>query len=503
MENVLKKFTQLSNSLYVNGNYTSSTSTSSIDVIDPATENKLGEIAETTPNEIENSLDLSKQAQKKWWKLSALDRAHRMHEVADKMISMRSILAEALTREMGKPYKESADEVDWSAHSIRHSAEMGRNDMGRVMGSAVEGQFHYTLKQPLGTAVLILPFNYPLVLLAWEAGAALAAGNSVVIKPSEYTSLVTLLFAEAFSDLPEGLFQVLTGSGKAGKMLVEHKNTHVIAFTGSVPVGRSVAKTCGDLMKPCLIENSGNDPFIIMPSAPMEMSVRAASFSAFMNCGQICVSAERFFVHEKIHDEFIEKFIKETNKIRVGNGLDKVDMGPMVSSKERERYEKLLKNASNQGAEVLAGGGRPSEFNRGWFVEPTILSGCDTKMDIFNHESFGPVAPICKVSSFEEAIELANDSVYGLGANIYTKDLSEGIKASEQLQAGMVWVNAPLLDNDAGPFGGTKLSGLGRQLGPEGIETFRETKTVMIDPDCNPQDFWWFPYADNEAYLKK
>ena len=162
-----------------------------------------------------------------------------------------------------------------------------------------------------------------------------------------------------------------------------------------------------------------------------------------------------------------------------------------------------MKNASNQGAEVLAGGGRPSEFNRGWFVEPTILSGCDTKMDIFNHESFGPVAPICKVSSFEEAIELANDSVYGLGANIYTKDLSEGIKASEQLQAGMVWVNAPLLDNDAGPFGGTKLSGLGRQLGPEGIETFRETKTVMIDPDCNPQDFWWFPYADNEAYSKK
>jgi len=503
MENVLKKISQLSNNLYVNGNYTSSTSTSSIEVIDPATENKLGEIAESTPDEIENSLEISKQAQKQWWELSALERAHKMHEVADKMISMRSILAEALTREMGKPYKESADEVDWSAHSIRHSAEMGRNDMGRVMGSAVEGQFHYTLKQPLGTAVLILPFNYPLVLLAWEAGAALAAGNSVVIKPSEYTSLVTLLFAEAFSDLPKGLFQVLTGSGKAGKMLVEHKNTHVIAFTGSVPVGRSVAKTCGDLMKPCLIENSGNDPFIIMPSAPMEMAVRAASFSAFMNCGQICVSAERFFVHEKIHDEFIEKFIKETNKIRVGNGLDKVDMGPMVSSKERDRYEKLLKNANSQGAEVLAGGGRPSEFNRGWFVEPTILSGCDTKMDIFNHESFGPVAPICKISSFEEAIELANNSVYGLGANIYTKDLSEGIKASEQLQAGMVWVNAPLLDNDAGPFGGTKLSGLGRQLGPEGIETFRETKTVMIDPDCNPQDFWWFPYADGEAYSKK
>jgi betaine-aldehyde dehydrogenase len=276
----------------------------------------------------------------------------------------------------------------------------------------------------------------------------------------------------------------------------------MIAFTGSVPVGVGIATKCGELMKRSLIENSGNDPFIVMPSAPMDITARAAAFSAYMNCGQICVSAERFFVHEKIHDEFVEKLVEETKKVRVGNGLDKVDMGPIVSEKERDRYEKVLHKALNEGAEAVTGGERLSQFNKGWFVAPTVLTGCNDEMSIFNNESFGPVAPICKVSSFEEAMEKSNNSKYGLGANIYTSDLSEGIRAAEQFQAGMVWVNAPLLDNDAGPFGGTKLSGMGRQLGAEGLETFRDTKTVMIDPDCQPQDFWWFPYSDAEMFKK-
>lgn len=240
--------------------------------------------------------------------------------------------------------------------------------------------------------------------------------------------------------------------------------------------------------------------FRVMPSAPLEVVARAAAFSAFMNCGQICVSAERFYVHEAMHDAFVEKLIEETRSIRVGNGLDKVDMGPMVSEKERDRYEGILRKACDEGARPAIGGGRPEAFDKGWFVEPTVLVDCESGMSMFHQESFGPAAPICRVKSFDEALELANASKYGLGANIYTKELSEGIRAAERLQAGMVWVNAPLLDNDAGPFGGVKQSGLGRQLGPEGLDTFRKTKTVMIDPDCSPQDFWWFPYPNEEMY---
>lgn len=502
MSHVLKQFTDISGKIFLSGRFSASAATRGINVIDPATENILASIPETTAAEIDEAIAEANVAQKKWWAKSGLERAHDMHLIADKVAMLRPMLAEALTREMGKPFKESVDEVNWCIHSLRYFAEMGRNDCGRVIGPAVPGQFHYTLKEPLGTAVLIMPFNYPLVLLAWEAAAALAAGNAVVVKPSEYTSLTTLLYAQAFDVLPEGLFQVVTGSGDVGRRLVEHKDTHVVAFTGSVPVGRSVARTCGDLLKPSLIETSGNDPFIVMPSAPLDMAARAAAFSAYMNCGQICVSAERFFVHESIHDAFVEKLAENVRAIRVGNGLDPVEMGPMVSEKERTRYEAVLKTAKDQGATSFIGGGRPAGLNRGWFVEPTILVDCDPGMDILNQESFGPVAPICRVSSFEQALELANASDFGLGANIYSRDLSEVHAAVNRLQAGMVWVNAPLLDNDAGPFGGTKLSGMGRQLGSEGLETFRQTKMVMIDPDCNSQDFWWFPYAEDEAFPK-
>ncbi|GJL81357.1 MAG: aldehyde dehydrogenase [marine bacterium B5-7] len=503
MSEVLERFRNLSGKVFVGGEFRSSKASNRFDVINPATEEQLGEIADTTMTEVDDAVDQANTVKKSWARKSALERAQMLHDVADKMKRLKPLLAEALTREMGKTYKESVDEVDWSVHSIRYSAEIGRSDAGRVMGNATQGQFHYTLKQPYGVAALILPFNYPLVLLAWEAGAALAAGNAVIVKPSEYTTLSTLLFAEAFNILPDGLFQVVSGGGDVGRAMVEHKGTHVVAFTGSVPVGQLVSETCGRLMKPSLIETSGNDPFIVMPSAPVELTARAAAFSAYMNCGQICVSAERFFVHQDIHDEFIEQLAVEAKKIRIGNGLGKVDMGPMVAAKERARYENTLNRAIEQGAKVLTGGGRPGGLNTGWFVEPTVLVNCSADMEIFNHESFGPVAPITCVSSFDEAITLANRSNYGLGANIYTKDLKEAIRATEEIEAGMVWVNAPLLDNDAGPFGGTKLSGMGRQLGPEGIETFRQTKTVMIDPECEPQDFWWFPYADSEMYPDK
>ncbi len=498
---VLDDFKRLNGNIFLGGQSRRSAGTAAQDIINPATEEKLGDIVETTPEEIDEATQIAKEAQMKWWAMSGLARSEVMHEVANNMHHMRPRLAEAMTREMGKPFKESMDEVEWSISAIRYNAEVGRSDTGRVMGNEIEGHLNYTIKMPLGTVVSIQTFNYPMVLLAWQSGAALAAGNAVICKPSEYTTLTTMLFAEAYAPLPEGLFQVVTGAGPAGKQLVEHPDTHMVAFTGSVPTGQAISETCGRLMKRCLIECSGNDPFVIMPSADMDIAARAASFSAYMNCGQICVSAERFYVHNDIHDEFVEKLTEQAKSIRIGNGLDKVDMGPMVAEKERTRYEAVLENAKKQGANVVLGGGRPSGFNQGWFVDTTILTDCNQEMDIFNNESFGPVAPICRVDSFDEAMQLANDSRFGLGANIYTRDLREAIRATEQMEAGMVWVNAPLLDNDAGPFGGTKMSGMGRQLGPEGLETFRQTKFIMIDPDCtDAQDGWWFPYKDEEMF---
>jgi acyl-CoA reductase-like NAD-dependent aldehyde dehydrogenase len=497
---MVQELLRLSRTYFIDGVHKHSSSSQTFPAIDPAAGEQIGEVADCTDEEVDEVIAIANRAQRQWWADSALERAERLHEVAANLRRMRPDLAEILTREMGKPYKESADEVDWSATATDYYAEIGRHDLGHVVGPAVAGQTHFSVKEPMGVVVVVLPFNYPYVLLCWEAIAALSAGNAVIVKPSENTSLSTLKFMEAFESLPPGLIQCVTGGGRVGQRLVASSDTHMVAFTGSVATGQAIARTCAETFKPSLIEASGNDPFIVMPSAPMDAAVRGTAFAAFLNCGQVCTSAERIFVHTDIYDEFAERLVAEASRLRIGHGLERVDLGPMVSEKERNRYEGVLARATEQGARVAHGGGRPEDQTRGWFVEPTVLTEVTPDMDILNSESFGPVAPLCRVDSFDEAIERSNASDFGLGSNIYTSDLKEAIDAVHRLEAGMVWVNAPLLDNDAGPFGGRKLSGTGRQLGAEGLDTFRHTKFVMIDPGASHQDFWWFPYSDDESY---
>jgi betaine-aldehyde dehydrogenase len=471
-----------------------------IPVVNPATEELIGEISEAGPGDVAHSIAAGNAAQRAWRGVNHHRRAELLHEVSRRMIADRPLVAEMLTREMGKPYKESFDEVSWSASAIDYYAEIARHENGKVLGPAVDGQFHFTTKDPLGVVVIILPFNYPLCLLCWQAAAALASGNAVIIKPSELTTLTTLRFVEAFDALPNSLVQVITGAGAAGRQLVEHPDTHMVAFTGGIETGRRIAETCGRLYKRSLIETSGNDPFIVMPSAPLDVAARGAAFGAFLNCGQVCAAAERFYVHERIYSEFAERLVHHTAKIRVGNGLDQVDMGPLASPRELARYLRILEGANDGGATTLAGGGRPAHLKKGWFVEPTVLGDVSADAPIMNDETFGPVAPLCIVRSFDEALMLANRSRYGLGATVYTLDLDESMRAVNELEAGMVWVNAPLLDNDAGPFGGRKQSGMGRQLGSEGLDMFRHTKLSMIDHAARPHDFWWFPYSEADAY---
>jgi len=497
-----QEFDRLSGTLYVNGGYLKSETTDRISVIDPATEDRIAEIANAAEHEVEGVIDIANSARKAWLAIDPRTRSTMLHEVAVKIRRDKAIYGYFMTREEGKPFKESVDETSWCATAIDYYAELGRNDVGRIAGTTVPGQLHFSVKEPLGTVVIILPFNFPLVLLCWELAAALAAGNSVIIKPHEQTSITTLKFMEVFSDLPDGLVQVVTGGPRVAQHLVRSKKTHCVAYTGSVPIAQEIMKACADTFKPALIEASGNDPFIVMPSAPLEVAVRAATFAAYLNCGQVCTSAERFYVHESIHDEFVERLIAETRRLRIGNGLDNVDIGPMATHRQRDRFEALLARARHEGATFAAGGGRPTGLNHGWFIEPAVLTDVSPDSEILNSESFGPVAPICRVKSFDEALELANRSDFGLGANLYSRDMGEMMRAVNEVESGMLWINAPILDNDALPFGGKKLSGIGRQLGPEGLAQFQSSKYVVIDPAAAPQDFWWFPYPDAESYEK-
>ncbi len=502
--NAANEFARLSGKYFAQGALRESAGATRTPVVDPSTARGIGEIANVTPDEVDQVVAAANAAQGHWWGESALHRSEKLHEVAARMRQLRPDVAELMTRETGKPYKESVDELTWSVTATDYYAELGRHSVGSVLGPSVAGQLHYTVKEPMGVVVVILPANFPILLLMWEAAAALAAGNAVIVKPSEFASLTTLKFMEAFADLPDGLVQCVTGGGQVGKQLVAHRDTHMIGFTGSVPTGQAIARACADRFKPCLIEASGNDAFIVMPSAPLRTAARAATFAAFLNCGQVCTSAERIFVHSAVYDEFAAMMAEETAQLRIGNGLGKVDVGPMEHAGERDRFEKILGRAVAQGAKVLHGGGRPAglpdEYADGFFVEPTVLVDVTPDMDVLHEEIFGPLAPLCRVESFDEALQLTNASAMGLGATVYTTDLVEVHRATNEIVSGMVWVNAPLLDNDAGPFGGRKLSGMGRQLGSEGLDTFRHTKLVMVDPAASEQDFWWFPYSDDEAF---
>lgn len=488
---------ELSGHLYVGGSWRPSDG-ATVPVVDPATEVETARFAEATPTEIDAAVAAGRDAQRVWWGMSALERAEALHRVADRMVEISPMTGECLTREMGKPFRESHWEGGAAASGFRYYAELARHEQGRIAGPAIAGQMHMTLKEPLGVVVSIVPFNFPMLLFGWQAAAALAAGNAVIVKPSDLTPLTLLLMMRAFEHLPPGLVQVVTGGGEVGAALVAHAGTDGVAFTGSVGAGRAVARAAAERFKPALIEASGNDSFIVMPSADIGTAARGAAFAAFLNCGQVCTSAERFYVHRDVYGDFVSALADRARELRIGSGLDRVDIGPMAARRERDRVERILARAVEQGATIVCGGGRPDSQPVGWFLEPTVLE-VRADDDIMRGETFGPVAPVCPVDDLDEAIALANDSDLGLGANIYTRELDEAFRAVHAIETGIVWVNTPLNDNDAVPFGGRKYTGSGRELGAEGLEQFRRSKMVMIAPDAAP-DPEWFPYPDGDAY---
>ena len=352
----LQVLEKLSNHHLIGGHLEAAKGSKVSPVIDPATEARIGEVTDATTVEINVAVEAARTAQRQWRKTNYLRRAELLHEAARRMRLNSPLVGEMLTREMGKPYQESVSEIGYGSTATDYYAEVARHEAGRVFGPIAEGQINFTTKDPLGVVVVVLPFNFPIVLLCWQTAAAIACGNAVIIKPSEITTLTTLQFVEAFSDLPPGLLQVVGGGGDVGKTLVEHEHTDMVAFTGSVPTGRAVAETCSRMFKRSLIETSGNDPFIVMPSAPIDIAARGGAFAAYVNCGQVCTSAERFYVHEKVYAEFTERLADQARRMRIGNGLEAVDMGPMATERELRRYSSLLEATKADGARVVAGG---------------------------------------------------------------------------------------------------------------------------------------------------
>jgi betaine-aldehyde dehydrogenase len=469
-------------------------------VENPATEETVASVGTAAPEQLDAAVAAAREAARGWAATPAVERAELLHEVATRMRAMTDELARAMTLEGGKPLIENSDEVGWTAAAFDYYAEMGRNFAGRVIPSIEATQLALVVKEPTGVWGAIVPWNYPLLLLAWKLAPALAAGNSVVAKPSELTPVSTLMLASCFSDLPPGVVNIVAGAGDVGAALVEDPRIDGVAFTGSVATGKKVAAACAARVARMNLEMGGKDPFIVCADVAddIEVAARGGAWAAYLNAGQVCTSAERFYVERSVYDDFVSAFVDHARSLRVGDPLSEAtDVGPMVSAPQRAKVEAQVSAAVAAGAELVVGGDRAG-FERGHFYSPAVITGAPVSTDLLREETFGPVAPIVPVASLDEAIELANSTPYGLGANVYTRDLETAVRCLREIRAGTVWINDPLTDNDAGPFGGFKQSGFGRELGQEGLEAFQETKHVHIETKIAPKE-WWYPYGAGDA----
>jgi acyl-CoA reductase-like NAD-dependent aldehyde dehydrogenase len=469
---------------------------SPLEVENPATEETVASVGTPTNEQLDAAIAAAREAFAGWAATPAVERCELLHEVAARMRDRTDELARVMTLEGGKPLIENSDEVGWTVAAFDYYAEMGRNFGGRVIPSIESTQLSLVVKEPMGVVGAIVPWNYPLLLLGWKLAPALAAGNTVVAKPSEVTPLSTLMLAECLEPLPAGVVNLVAGGGDVGAAIVEDERVDCIAFTGSVDTGKKIATAAAQRVARINLEMGGKDPFIVCADVAGDVSVaaRGGAWAAYLNAGQVCTSAERFYVAREVYDDFLSEFVDYTRSLRIGDPLaDETDVGPMVSASQRGKVEAQVEAAVAAGAELVAGGDRAG-FDRGHFYSPAVVTGAPASTDLLREETFGPVAPIVPVGSLDEAIELANGTRFGLGANVYTRDLETAVRCMREIRSGTVWINDPLTDNDAGPFGGFKQSGLGRELGQEGLEAFQETKHVHIETKIAPKE-WWYPYG--------
>jgi acyl-CoA reductase-like NAD-dependent aldehyde dehydrogenase len=469
-------------------------------VENPATEETVAEVGTPSPEQVDAAIAAAHEAAPAWATVPAVERADLLHEAAARLRARTDELASVMTLEGGKPLIENSDEIGWTAAAFDYYAEMGRNFAGRVIPSIESTQLALVVKEPIGVWGCIVPWNYPLLLLSWKLAPALAAGNTVVAKPSELTPLSTLMLAECFEHMPAGAINVLAGAGAVGEAIVADERVAGVAFTGSVETGKRVAAACYQRVARMNLEMGGKDPFIVCADvAPdIEVAAKGGAWAAYLNAGQVCTSAERFYVAREVYDDFVSALVEHARGLRVGDPLDdSTDVGPMVSARQRSKVEAQVEGAVAAGAELVVGGDRAGR-ERGHYFAPTVVTGASAETDLLREETFGPVAPIVPVESLDEAIALANSTRFGLGANVYTRDLETAFRCMREIKAGTVWINDPLTDNDAGPFGGMKQSGLGRELGQEGLEAFQDTKHVHIETKIAPKE-WWYPYAPGQS----
>jgi len=486
-----------------------------IEVHSPATLEKLDEVPINSPLEVRAAVQRAREAHQVWSAMDFDERRKVLLSARDHLLLHSEDLIELLCRENGKPRLEALVEITYVCDVLTFYAKQARRFLKpqRVKPHLLRNKKVTVHYQPRGVIGMITPWNFPLILTIGEAVPALAAGNAVVIKPSEWTPLIAKrgaeILREVFSshDLPVDILQIVNGYGETGGALVDEAD--MIAFTGSVRTGKLIAERAAKRLVPVSLELGGKDPMIVLRDADLERAANAAVWGAFTNSGQVCISVERVYVEDAIADEFTRRVVEKTRQLRQGSDVNenstdrRVDIGAMTFPKQVETVEEHVRDARERGAQILTGGGRNPNLP-GRYFEPTVLTNVDHSMKIMTEETFGPVLPIMRVKDADEALRLANDSRYGLNASIFTRDKAKGERIAAQVEAGITCVNDVIAGfgvTDA-PSGGLKESGIGKRHGAEGIRRFCHQQVIVTDRFGMKRDPFWYPYnAKTEKFM--
>lgn len=462
----------------IDGKWQAAEDNAKIAVTNPADGEIVGHVPSLTAKQIEGAINASEKAFKSWRALPAAKRSALLRKWFDLMIEHADDLAMIMTCEQGKPLKEARGEILYAASFVEWFAEEAKRTYGDTIPSPQVNQRITVIKQPIGVTAAITPWNFPAAMITRKAAPALAAGCTMIVRPASLTPLTALALGELAqkAGIPAGVLQIVTGkSSSIGKVLTESQIVRKLSFTGSTEVGRALMAECAPTIKRISLELGGNAPFIVFDDADLDAAVKGAIACKYRNAGQTCVCANRILVQSGVYDAFTEKLKQAVQALKVGNGINSTtDIGPLIEESALKKVDEHIADAVEKGGKLVLGGKRLG----GLFYEPTIMTNITSDMRFAREETFGPVAPLFKFDSESEAIEMANDTIFGLAAYFYTRDFARAVRVSEALEYGMVGHNTGLISNEVAPFGGVKQSGIGREGSKYGIEEYMETKYI-------------------------
>jgi acyl-CoA reductase-like NAD-dependent aldehyde dehydrogenase len=474
--------------MFINGERVDAASGATTEVRNPAT----GEVVDTVPRadveDTRRAIDAAAAAFRPWSRTAPTKRAHILNNAAARVRQHLDEIAQLLTSEQGKPIRDSKIEAERFVENIEIYAGMIKGGVlsGKQVPLPAQNAMGLVVRKPIGVVGAIVPWNFPLTLMANKIAPAMAVGNTVVVKPASTTPLATLRIAELMSEagLPAGVLNVVTGpGGVVGEEIIRNPLVRKIGFTGETGTGKQVARSAADELKHVTLELGGSDAAIVCDDADLDLAARTVAIGRFFNAGQACLAVKRVFVFDSVADEFVEKIAARARRLKLGSGTDaSAQMGPLHSDKQRAEIEDQLADAVTRGGRVVAGGKRPDgeEFSRGYYFEPTVVVDVPEGARVWSEETFGPLLPIMRVRDLDEALEKANASEFGLGSSIFTRDMTKAQRAIDELEAGYTWVNAVQIAHDELPFGGTKHSGYGKEHGTEVLDYYTEQKSVVV-----------------------